>query len=178
MLLSLDSYRDLVEQTLHETTDDHAVVLGHLAVLALLAWCRQTGIIAKLLQDLLESDELDQDHVVILLVLKLDREVTGGVHLEVLLRVDRRKVDSIHEVVEIGLPVCEVLSGQLAVLNFWVEGLLISCSLGDISETLPVENSADEVKSFLQILVECVKDNFVKVLETELTFRPLACSLA
>ena len=32
VLLALDSHWDLVEETLHQTTDDHTVVLRHLAV--------------------------------------------------------------------------------------------------------------------------------------------------
>lgn len=46
VLFSLDSDGDLVEETLHETTNDHAVVLRHFAFLVLNSRSLQTSVIA------------------------------------------------------------------------------------------------------------------------------------
>lgn len=103
----------------------------------------------------------------VLLMLQLDGEVTCCVHLEMLLCVNGWEVNSIHEVVQVRFSICEVLRSKLSILDLWVEHLSLSASLSNFTVSLPVKDLSNEVESLLQILVESVKDNFIKVFKSE-----------
>jgi hypothetical protein len=87
-------------------------------------------------------------------VLKLDGEVAGRVHLEVLLRINGWEVNSIHQVIQVRLSVSEMLSGKFAILDVWVDLLDIGGSADNLSKPLPVEDLTDEVQSLLEVIVE------------------------
>jgi len=91
------------------------------AILVLNSWSCEASVVAKLLQNLLERDKLNENHIMVLFVLKLDGEVAGRVHLEVLLRINSWEVNSIHQVIQVRLSVSEVLSGKFAILDVWVD---------------------------------------------------------
>jgi hypothetical protein len=76
------------------------------------------------------------------------------------------------------LPVSEVLGGELTILNFWVEVFKLSDTLNLLGKFLPIKNFADEIESLLEILVESVKDDLVKIFKSELTLNNSACSLS
>lgn len=120
-------------------------MLTDLAVFVIRSRGRKTSVITKLLEDMLQSDELDQDHIMVLLMLQLDGEVARRIHLQMLLRIDGWEVNSIHKMVQVRFPEGEVLAGQLTILHLWIKGLGISGSSSDLAVSLPVENSANEV---------------------------------
>lgn len=124
------------------------------AILVLNSWSCETSVVAKLLQDLLERDKLNENHIMVLFVLKLDGEVAGRVHLEVLLRINGWEVNSIHQVIQVRLSVSEMLSGKFAILDVWVDLLDIGGSADNLSKPLPVEDLTDEVQSLLEVIVE------------------------
>lgn len=56
-----------------------------------------------------------------------------------------------------------MLKSQFTVLYLWLQKVRISGSLSNIAEPLPVQNLAHEIQSLLQVIVELVKDDSVKV---------------
>lgn len=105
----------------------------------------------------------------VLLMLQLDGEVTGVIHLQMLLSIDGWEVNFIHEIVQVRFPVSEVLIGKLTILNLWVEVIGLPRSLSHLAISLPVKYLSNEIQSLLEILVESFKDNSVEVLNRELT---------
>ena len=71
-----------------------------------------------------------------------------------------------------------MLAGELTILDFWVEVLGLGGSLSDLAESLPVENSTNEVQSFLEVIVESIVDHPVEVLKAELTIWSITGCLA
>lgn len=113
---------DLVQESLHEAAEDHAVVLRNFALVlrVVAAWSREGSVVSEHLKAVLQRDQLNQDHVVVLLVLELDREVIWSVHGQVLLRVDSWEVNLVHQKIQFRLSVRKVLGSQLTVFHFSV----------------------------------------------------------
>ena len=71
-----------------------------------------------------------------------------------------------------------MLGSKLTILNLRVELFGISNSFRDIAESLPIQDFSNEIESLFEIIIEVIKDDFIKILNSELTVIAFSSSLA
>lgn len=170
---------DLVQESLHKTTEDHTVVLRNFAFIlwVMSSWRGEGSIVSKHLEAVLERDQLNQDHIMVLLVLELDCEVVRSVHGQVLLRVDSWEVNLVHQKIQSRLSICKVLSSKLTIFNFWVKLVSLQLAPNDSSESWPVVNFLNEIQPLSKILVKLIVDHLIEFVNSKCSFSTLAYSL-
>jgi len=98
------------------------------------------------------------------LMFHLNSVITLCKHIQMLLTVNFREIAFIHEVVQCAFSVGEVLLGQLAVLNFGIEGVHGALAFDSVTEGLPVHDTAYELQPLLQIPIILFINDRLKVL--------------